>query len=192
MVPSVAMWNPWLGERLFGPMVFDSAFVGYLLTGALFGWLAWQLWRIPLGIEPCLLPVNRTAAIMLVYFYVVTEVRRSFAGVQRFGSVLTTDGEQYAYSFVTLGFGVALLAVGFRLPSRDVRLASAVFVTLAVAKVFLFDMAGLTGLWRAFSFIGLGAVLIGIGIVYQRLLFDKEASRRGAAESDAKPSSDTP
>jgi uncharacterized membrane protein len=93
---------------------------------------------------------------------------------------------------VTLGFGVALLVVGFRLASRDVRLASAVFVTLAVAKLFLFDMAGLTGLWRAFSFISLGAVLIGIGIVYQRLLFDKEASRRSVAESDAKPSTDSP
>jgi uncharacterized membrane protein len=44
---------------------------------------------------------------------------------------------------------------------------------LAAGKIFLFDIAGLTGLGRAFSFIGLGVVLIGIGLVYQRLLFDK-------------------
>ena len=34
-------------------------------------------------------------------------------------------------------------------------------------------MSDLEGAWRALSFIGLGAVLIGIGLVYQRLLFGK-------------------
>jgi uncharacterized membrane protein len=37
--------------------------------------------------------------------------------------------------------------------------------------VFLLDMAGLTGIYRALSFIGLGLVLVGIGWLYQRLLF---------------------
>jgi uncharacterized membrane protein len=32
-------------------------------------------------------------------------------------------------------------------------------------------MAGLAGIWRALSFIGLGLVLVGIGYLYQRLLF---------------------
>ncbi len=32
-------------------------------------------------------------------------------------------------------------------------------------------MAGLTGIFRALSFIGLGAVLVGIGWLYQRMLF---------------------
>jgi len=34
-------------------------------------------------------------------------------------------------------------------------------------------MGGLTGVWRALSFIGLGLVLVGIGYLYQRLLFRK-------------------
>ena len=42
---------------------------------------------------------------------------------------------------------------------------------LAIAKAFLFDMSELEGIWRALSFMGLGAALIGIGLVYQRLLF---------------------
>jgi len=37
--------------------------------------------------------------------------------------------------------------------------------------VFFIDMSDLTGVWRALSFIGLGLVLIGIGYLYQRLLF---------------------
>jgi uncharacterized membrane protein len=42
---------------------------------------------------------------------------------------------------------------------------------LTVAKAFLIDMGGLAGIWRALSFIGLGLVLVGIGYLYQRVLF---------------------
>jgi len=42
--------------------------------------------------------------------------------------------------------------------------------------VFLYDMTGLGGFWRAFSVICLGAVLIGIGLVYQRLVFARRAA----------------
>ena len=52
---------------------------------------------------------------------------------------------------------------------------------LTVVKVFLLDMAGLTGVWRALSFIGLGLVLIGIGYLYQRLLFAKKPPAAPAA-----------
>jgi len=41
-------------------------------------------------------------------------------------------------------------------------------VCLVVAKVFLVDMAGLTGLLRVFSFLGLGAALLGLGYAYRR------------------------
>ena len=41
----------------------------------------------------------------------------------------------------------------------------------ACPKAVFFDLAGLTGIWRPLSFLVLGVVLIGIGMVYQRLLF---------------------
>ena len=43
---------------------------------------------------------------------------------------------------------------------------------LTVVKVFLIDMSELEGILRALSFVGLGAVLIGMGLVYQRVLTD--------------------
>ena len=58
------------------------------------------------------------------------------------------------------------------------RLASAAVVTLTVAKVFLLDMADLAGIWRALSFIGLGLVLVGIGYLYQRVLFPRTRDQR--------------
>ena len=54
--------------------------------------------------------------------------------------------------------------------SQVLRIASAALIAVAVAKVFIFDMSELEGVLRALSFIGLGAVLIGIGLFYQRLL----------------------
>ena len=89
---------------------------------------------------------------------------------------MTTDAEQYTYSAVWLTFGVALLIAGFLLRSQPARMASAAVVTLTIAKVFLVDMAGLEGIFRALSFIGLGAVLVGIGLLYQRLLFPAQTA----------------
>ena len=43
-------------------------------------------------------------------------------------------------------------------------------------------MADLTGVYRALSFIGLGLVLVGIGYLYQRLLFPR---RPGQAPANA-------
>ena len=60
------------------------------------------------------------------------------------------------------------------LRSQPVRLCAVAVVLITVAKVFLLDMAGLTGVWRSLSFIGLGLVLVGIGFLYQRLLFAKK------------------
>jgi Predicted membrane protein len=79
-------------------------------------------------------------------------------------------------------FGVLLLVTGYFLRSQPVRYCSAAVVLIATAKIFLLDMAGLTGLSRAFSFIGLGVILVGIGLFYQRLLFrSAEPARRRPA-----------
>ena len=78
--------------------------------------------------------------------------------------------ETYSYSALWLVMGVALLAAGVRLRSQVLRIASAALIAIAVLKVFLFDLSELEGVLRALSFIGLGAVLIGIGLFYQRLL----------------------
>jgi uncharacterized membrane protein len=113
-------------------------------------------------------------AVALALAYLSLQIRRYFHGpVLTVGP--TTDAEQYAYSAVWLIFGVVLLAIGVALKSQAVRLASAAVVILTVLKVFFVDMRDLTGFYQAISFIGLGAVLMGIGLFYQRLLFPRRA-----------------
>jgi uncharacterized membrane protein len=114
--------------------------------------------------------VLAAAAVVLALAYLTLEVVRLYHGpILTAGEV--TDPEQYTFSAVWLGFGVVLLVAGLLLDSKPARLASGAVVALTIAKVFLVDMADLAGIWRALSFIGLGLVLVGIGYLYQRLLF---------------------
>ena len=114
--------------------------------------------------------IATVTAVVLALAYLTLQVRVLFRGpVLSLGS--GSDAEQYAYSAVWLLFGVVLLLAGIVLGSKPARLASAAVVTLTIAKVFLVDMSDLQGVYRALSFIGLGLVLVGIGWLYQRLLF---------------------
>ena len=114
--------------------------------------------------------VAAVTAVVLALAYLSLMVTRAFHG-PILPSGPFTSAEGYTYSAVWLAFGVVLLIVGIFLRSQPVRLCSAAVVMLTIGKVFVFDMAGLTGVWRAFSLIGLGIVLVGIGRLYQRLLF---------------------
>jgi uncharacterized membrane protein len=111
-------------------------------------------------------------ALGLALAYITLEVARLYHGPNlTSGSI--SDAEEYTYSAIWLAFGVALLAAGITLRSLPLRVASAAVIVLTVLKVFLIDMSDLTGIYRALSFLGLGAVLIGIGWFYQRLLFPR-------------------
>lgn len=110
--------------------------------------------------------------LVIGFAYVSLQTRRFFHEADiSIGANTTGEGELWAYSAVWLAIGVALLAAGIVRGSQLMRLISAAFIVPTVFKVFLIDMAGLQGAWRALSFIGLGLALIGIGLVYQRFVF---------------------
>jgi uncharacterized membrane protein len=159
--------NPLLIGRPVGGAFFNLILLGYAIPAVLAAILA----LVARGSRPVgYRYVAATAAVALAIGYLTLEVRTLYHGaILTHGA--TTDPEQYTYSAVWLIFGVALLVGGFLLRSQPIRMASAAVVTLTIAKVFLVDMAGLTGIFRALSFIGLGVVLVGIGWLYQRLLF---------------------
>lgn len=120
-------------------------------------------------------------AAVLAFAYATLSVRRWFHGAFIGLWRDMTQLETYAYSALWLGLGVAVLIIGVRLNSYVLRVASAVLIATAVAKVFLIDMSELEGVLRALSFIGLGIVLIGIGLFYQRLLSRSAGIKEPAA-----------
>ncbi len=115
-------------------------------------------------------------ATILAFVYVSLEVRHYFDPSFGRGWEPAAGVELYAYSCVWLLFGVALLAAGFRLSAPSLRHAGMALVCIVVAKVFLIDMAGLKGLLRVLSFLGLGAALLGLGYAYRRFGFDQRQS----------------
>jgi uncharacterized membrane protein len=162
------MLNPFFKATVVGGPVFNLILLGYGIPALLAAILA----LVARTNRPLAYRYTAAAtAIALSLLYFSLEVRRLFQGSRIMPWAPTSDAEQYTYSVVWLLFGVALLAGGFMLRSQPARMASAAVVALTIGKVFLIDMAGLTGILRALSFIGLGAVLVGIGWLYQRLLF---------------------
>ncbi|HVG52323.1 MAG TPA: DUF2339 domain-containing protein [Xanthobacteraceae bacterium] len=159
--------NPLLTPRMIGPPFINLALLGYGIPAV----LAIALALIARTTRP--LPyrvVAAATAVVLSLMYLTVQIARLFQG-SSLREVPVSDAQQYAYSAAWLIFGVLLLVAGLLLPSKPARIASGAVIFLTVLKVFLFDMAGLTGIWRALSFIGLGLVLMGIGYLYQRLLF---------------------
>jgi uncharacterized membrane protein len=163
--------NPMRTGAPVGGLFFNYVLLGYGLPAVLTAVLA----RMVRHTRPqAVYLIAAVTAIVLALAYLTLEVRTLFHG-----SVLSdpfmSDAEDYTYSAVWLAFGVALLLAGIALKSQPARLASAAVVILDIVKVFLHDLAGVQGIYRALSFIGLGLVLIGIGWLYQRLLFPRRA-----------------
>lgn len=168
--------NPMFTGRPIGGNFFNLVLLGYGIPALLMAILALVArHNRPLAYRA----IAATAAVGLALMYLGLEVRTLFHG-EILTRGATTDAEQYTYSAVWLIFGVLLLIAGFRLQSQPARLASAAVVALTIGKVFLVDMSDLTGIFRALSFIGLGVVLVGIGWIYQRMLFP---ARRDAITS---------
>src|SRR5262245_10259115 len=170
--------NPMFTDEPVGGRFFNLVLLGYGLPALLAAVLA----LTTRGVRPqWYSAAAAVTAVALALAYLSLEVRVLYQG-DVLGRGETSDAEQYTYSAVWLAFGVALLVGGVWLRSQAVRFASAAVVILTVLKVFLIDMHDLTGIFQGLSFIGLGIVLLGIGWLYQRLLFPRRA---GAGASPA-------
>ncbi|RVB72292.1 MULTISPECIES: DUF2339 domain-containing protein [unclassified Mesorhizobium] len=169
--------NPLFTDESTGRIpVFNLLFLAYLLPAVAAGGLAlYSRDKRPKWYAAMLALV----AALPAFTYATLSVRRLFKG--EFIGLWSGLGqlETYTYSALWLIIGVALLTAGVWLKSQVLRVASAALISVAVLKVFLFDMSELEGVLRALSFIGLGAVLIGIGLFYQRLLTRAAKSEPG-------------
>ncbi|MFJ6322451.1 MULTISPECIES: DUF2339 domain-containing protein [unclassified Rhizobium] len=166
--------NPFVtGESTGRIPLFNLLLLGYLLPAVAYGGLALLARdRRPLPYVSML----AVAAAVMAFAWATLTVRRFWQGeyIPFWNDFI--QGELYSYSVVWLLIGIALLGLGARFEARSLRIASAVLVFIAVVKAFLIDMANLEGFLRALSFIGLGAVLIGIGLFYQKILTRKKAT----------------
>jgi uncharacterized membrane protein len=155
-------------DPVSGPVVFSSLMPAYLAPAA----GAVVLARTARGVRPEWYAGGAAAlGLLLIFGYVSLEVRHAFQGESLSVAWGASAPEVWSYSVAWLALGLAFLFYGVWRGSVEPRLASAALVVLSVLKVFLYDLTGIGGFWRAFSMICLGAVLIGIGLMYQKLVF---------------------
>ncbi|MGC4406617.1 DUF2339 domain-containing protein [Rhizobium rosettiformans] len=175
--------NPYFsGESTGNWPLINLLLIGYLLPGLAYAGLAFYARdKRPL---PYVILLALSGA-LLGFAWVTLTVRRFWQGEFIAYWKGFEQAETYSYSVAWLAIGVGLLALGSRFDARSLRIASAVIVMLTVAKVFLIDMANLEGVLRALSFIGLGFVLIGIGLFYQRILSGKSSRSPDVDDEEA-------
>jgi NADH:ubiquinone oxidoreductase subunit K len=81
-----------------------------------------------------------------------------------------------AVSAVWAVVGLALLVLGLRrsraLQSRSLQIGGFALFGISLAKLFLYDLAFLTSIARAFSFVAVGMLILVGGFFYQRMALD--------------------
>lgn len=164
------LWHS--SQTIAGVPVFNMLLVTYGLPVLLSAALAKLLLSLD---RPKQVAFARMTMFVLAFVLLTFEVRHFFHGeILRGGAV--PDAEIYAYSAVWLLFGLLLLFYGVWKKNTLVRKASLAVVILVVGKVFLYDAAALTGLYRVAAFFGLGVSLLGISWFYSRFVFPAPAS----------------
>jgi uncharacterized membrane protein len=150
--------NPFfnLWERVLGPQPLDTLLVAYALPALVFAALARRLTWLPRR------NLLRGASGVFGAMWLFLAVRRFWRGDEVLGAAGFTQTELYSYTVALLVAGGLLLLQALRRRSAGLRRLAMGVIALAIAKVFLVDAAGLAGLLRVFSFLGLGLVLAGL------------------------------
>ncbi|MCX7890242.1 MAG: DUF2339 domain-containing protein, partial [Rhodobacteraceae bacterium] len=162
LAAAVTLGNPLSGglfgdDRVLGPPVLDTLAAAYALPGLL---LAAAAWRLP-GLGRVLRPFLAAAGAALLLLYAGLQIRRFWRG-DDLSVPGVTQPELYTYTVALLVLGGLLLYQALARRSVTLRRLAMAVIALTVAKVFLIDVSGLSGLTRVFSFLALGLSLAGL------------------------------
>jgi uncharacterized membrane protein len=88
------------------------------------------------------------------------------------------DLQQLTLSGVWLFYSVLLMVAGIWRRLQGLRIMAIALFGITIVKIFAYDLSFLAGLYRIFSFIGLGVILLAMSYLYQRyktVIFDSSA-----------------
>jgi uncharacterized membrane protein len=107
---------------------------------------------------------------LLIFQLLTLETWSYFSHANRTGSAMThaADLRQMALSVVWLVYSILLLAYGFWRRMASLRYVAIGIFEFSILKVFLYDLSFLETLYRIFSFIALGIILMATSYLYHR------------------------
>jgi uncharacterized membrane protein len=140
-----------------GPLILDTLLAAYGLPAAILILSPLRLMHLPRWVR---WPLTGMGA-GLAALYVALEIRRFWQGDD-----LSVPGvsqpELYTYTVAMMVVGAGLLYQSIARRSTILRRVALGVIGVTIAKVFLIDASGLTGLTRVFSFLLLGLALIAL------------------------------
>lgn len=147
-----------------GPYLFDTLMLALVLPALLFAVISILFTHLPRRMQLA----AGWASGALATLYVGLEIRRFWHGDHLYGADVL-DGELYSYTVAMLIGATGLLFAAFFRRSSGLRQVAVAGIALTIAKVFLIDMSGLTGLIRVASFLGLGLSMAGLAWVVRMM-----------------------
>jgi uncharacterized membrane protein len=164
LAAAVGPFNPLLGYvpedtamLVRGPLGIDTLALAYAVPGLI---LMLAAGKMP-GVSRRLRWGFVATGAGLVALYLGLEIRRFWQG-DWLGIPGVVQGELYSYTVALMLLGAGLLYQAIARRSNLLRRFAMAVIALTIAKVFLLDAAGLTGLTRVVSFLGLGLSLAGL------------------------------
>lgn len=157
VLAAVGPLNPLFGGAVRGVMPVDSLTLAYLVPGVMVAVAGWKMGHLPLRLRQGMGAVG----VALGALWLALEIRRFWQGPD-LSLPGVTQAELYSYTVALLVIGVALLWQAIARRSGLLRRVAMGVIGVTVAKVFLVDVAGLSGLMRVFSFLALGLSLAGL------------------------------
>jgi len=94
--------------------------------------------------------------------------------------------KQLSISLVWIVYGGAMLTTGIIRRNRLLRVMALMLIGITIFKVFLYDLAALERIYRIISFIVLGAILLGVSFLYQKLRWLTEDDAAGEQAKEAR------
>lgn len=101
--------------------------------------------------------------------FITIEIRHLWQGSDIRLSNSTSDGEIYTYSVIWMLLAIPAVLIGARQQIQELYKVGMILLIIVIGKIFLIDMAGLDGLWRVASFMGLGLTLLALAWFNKKL-----------------------
>ncbi len=131
----------------------------------------WERWFTPKTVS-VLANVAATTALFVVFAWVNLTIIDWFAtGAELHIPVDRLPARDLSLSIAWGVFAIGLLALGMMRKSTALRGSSLLLILITCAKVFLYDLANLSELYRVASLVGLALSLIIVSLAYQRFVF---------------------
>lgn len=104
-----------------------------------------------------------------MFVFTTMEVRHLWQGGHISLANPIGEGELYSYSALWMLIAIAIMLAGTKWQITKLYKAGTGLLGIVIAKIFLFDMSGLDGLWRVAAFMGLGLSLLALAWFYRRM-----------------------